>query len=179
MLLCTHCCIINRVLAFNLHLKFQLANERKCAVLQWRPWPMCIIGIGKMVAQRRTSLIPVTSGLQQVKWTNCCISNIIIQVYARHNQLNIDLLRNESGRATTPLSLMTGIQEAYSQPCREVGSTGLINTHTDVKRCCKPWMTCKNVLLIWWIVAGIIHGDLDISNFIFDEQVYIYTVQMP
>ena len=62
--------------------------------------------------------------LQQVKWTNCCISNIIIQVYARHNQLNIDLLRNESGRATTPLSLVTGIQEAYSQPCREAGSQG-------------------------------------------------------
>ena len=62
--------------------------------------------------------------LQQVKWTNCCISNIIIQVYARHNQLNIDLLRNESGRATTPLSLVTGIQEAYSQPWREAGSQG-------------------------------------------------------
>ena len=93
MFLCTHCCIINRVLAFNLHLKFQLANKRKCAVLQWRPWPMCIIGIGKTVAQRRTLLIPVTSGCN--RWSGP-IAVYIKSYKCMHGIINWTLISSET-----------------------------------------------------------------------------------
>ena len=94
MLLCTHCCIINRVLAFNLHLKFQLANERKFAILQWRPWPMCIIGIGKTVAQRRTLLIPVTSGCN--RWSGPIAVYKILSYKCMHGIINWTLISSET-----------------------------------------------------------------------------------
>ena len=153
-----------------------MSKRRKFAVLQWRPWHYWHWEDG---SSKKDFTDSSDFWLQQVKWSKCCISNIIIHVYAQHNQLNIDLLRNESGRATGDRDTRSlfSTMERSREP--RVCSKSMINTHTNVKRCCKAWMTCKKLLLIWWIVAGIIHGDLDISNFIFDKQVCLYTAQMP
>ena len=92
---CAHTAgLYNRVLASNPHLRFQLANERKCAVLQWRPWPMCIFGIGKMVAQRRTLPIPVTSGCN--RWSGPIAVYQILSYKCMHGIINWTLISSET-----------------------------------------------------------------------------------
>ena len=116
MLLCTHCYIINRVLALNLHLKLQWANEES---LQFCNEGHGIIGIGKMVAQRRTLLILVTSGCN--RWSGASAVYQILSYTCMHSIINWTLISSETNLEE---QLVTGIQEAYSQPWREAGSQG-------------------------------------------------------
>ena len=109
-------------------------------------------------------LIPVTSGCN--RWSVPIAVYQILSYKCMHGMINWTLISSETNLEEQlhlfpwwqdyTRGLFSIIQRSWEPRGR---STGMINTHythTGVKRRCKP---CKNVLLIWWIVAGIIHGD--------------------